>query len=218
MHYLPILAQLAVIYLLAAASPGPNFFMVTQLSLAGRRGLGAASALGVCTASMIWVTLAMLGLAAVLQRVEWLYSGIRIAGALYLVYFGAKLLRASAGRGRSRGSSAPAPAPASPVLPHDGAAWFRAYRSGFVTCATNPKSCAFWTSVFATMFPAHPPLWFYGAVFATIGSLSASWYCGMAFMFASERTQRGYRKLRRPVDALCGAALIGLGAKLVAER
>ena len=80
MHYLPILAQIAVIYLIAAASPGPNFFMITQLSLAGRRSLGAASALGVCTASMIWVTLAMLGLAAVLQRLEWLYSGVRIAG------------------------------------------------------------------------------------------------------------------------------------------
>ncbi len=214
MHYLPILAQIAAIYLIAAASPGPNFFMVTQLSLQGKRSLGAASALGVCTASMIWVTLAMLGMAAVLHRLEWLYSGVRIAGALYLVYFGLKLIRASA---RHRPLQL-APEPASPSLPNDTAAWFRAYRSGFVTCATNPKSVAFWSSVFATMFPAHPPLWFYGAVFATVGSLSASWYCGMAFMFASERTQRGYRKVRRPVDALCGAALVGLGAKLVAER
>ncbi|MGN6316397.1 LysE family translocator [Trinickia sp.] len=213
MHYLPILLQIAVIYLVAAASPGPNFFMVTQLSLAGRRGLGAASALGVCTASMLWVTLAMLGLAAVLQKLEWLYEGVRIAGALYLVYFGLKLLRSSA-----RPSPSPHEAHDAAPAPHDAAAWLRAYRSGFVTCATNPKSCAFWTSVFAAMFPAHPPLWFYGTVFATIGSLSASWYCGVAFMFATERTQRGYRKLRRPIDALCGAALVGLGAKLVAER
>lgn len=214
MHFLPILAQIAVIYLIAAASPGPNFFMITQLSLAGRRSLGAASALGVCTASMMWVSLAMLGLAAVLQRLEWVYTGVRVAGALYLVYFGLKLLRSSARRSPSPQAAEPAP----PDLPHDAAAWFRAYRSGFVTCATNPKSVAFWSSVFATMFPAHPPLWFYGAVFVTVGSLSASWYCGMAFMFASERTQRGYRKLRRPVDGLCGAALIGLGAKLAAER
>lgn len=214
MHFLPILAQIAVIYLMAAASPGPNFFMITQLSLAGRRSHGAASALGVCTASMLWVTLAMLGLAAVLQRLEWLYTGLRIAGALYLVYFGLKLLRASA----RRTPAPPAPAQVLPGAARDAAAWFRAYRSGFVTCATNPKSVAFWTSVFATMFPAHPPLWFYGAVFATVGSLSASWYCGMAFMFASERTQRGYRKVRRPIDAFCGAALVGLGAKLVAER
>jgi threonine/homoserine/homoserine lactone efflux protein len=213
MHDLSILLQIAVIYLVAAASPGPNFFMVTQLSLGGRRGLGAASALGVCTASMLWVTLAMLGLAAVLQRLEWLYTGVRIAGALYLVYFGLKLLRSS-----TRAVPATSVAHDTAAAAHDTAAWLRAYRSGFVTCATNPKSCVFWTSVFAAMFPAHPPFWFYGAVFATIGSLSASWYCGVAFMFATERTQRGYRKLRRPIDALCGAALVGLGAKLVAER
>ena len=111
MHFLPILAQIAVIYLMAAASPGPNFFMITQLSLAGRHSHGAASALGVCTASMLWVTLAMLGLAAVLQRLEWLYTGLRIAGALYLVYFGLKLLRASARR-----TPAP-PTPAQVVAP-----------------------------------------------------------------------------------------------------
>ena len=46
-HYLPILLQIALVYLIALVSPGPNFFMITQLSLAGRRGLGAASALGV---------------------------------------------------------------------------------------------------------------------------------------------------------------------------
>ncbi len=213
MHYLPILLQIAAVYLIAAISPGPNFFMITQLSLAGRRRLGAASALGVGTASVIWATLAMLGVAAVLQRIEWLYAGIRIAGALYLIYFGFKLLRAST----KADPAAAAPSPAEPPA-HDAAAHWRAYRSGLVTCLTNPKSCAFWTSVFAAMFPAHPPLWFYGVVLALIGTLSAGWYGGVALAFATERTQRGYRRLRRPIDGLCGAALVGLGAKLVAER
>ncbi|TKC89300.1 LysE family translocator [Trinickia terrae] len=216
LHYLPILLQIAVVYLIAAISPGPNFFMITQLSLAGRRGLGAASALGVGTASVTWATLAMLGLAAVLQKIEWLYTGIRIAGALYLVYFGLKLLRASA----KAEPAADADADADPADPqtHDATAYWRAYRSGLLTCLTNPKSCVFWTSVFAAMFPAHPPLWFYGVVLALIGTLSAGRYGGVALMFAAERTQRGYRKLRRPIDGLCGAALVGLGAKLVAER
>ncbi|WP_241025576.1 LysE family transporter, partial [Burkholderia sp. Ac-20384] len=74
MTYLPILLQIAVVYLVAAITPGPNFFMISQLSLAGRRSLGAASALGVGTASIAWATLAMLGLAAVLHQVEWMYD------------------------------------------------------------------------------------------------------------------------------------------------
>ncbi|HGL6719532.1 LysE family translocator [Burkholderia contaminans] len=215
MTYLPILLQIAVVYLVAAITPGPNFFMISQLSLAGRRSLGAASALGVGTASIAWATLAMLGLAAVLHQVEWLYEAIRIGGAAYLVYFGCKLLRAGVRR-----DPAPAGAPdgrAPPAAPHAGD-YLRAYRSGLFTCLTNPKSCAFWTSVFAAMLPAHVPLWFNGAVLVMIGVLSAGWYSCVAYLFASPRAQRGYRRVRRPLDALCGVALVGLGAKLVAER
>ena len=56
------------------------------------------------------------------------------------------------------------------------------------------------------------------AVLVTIGVLSAGWYSCVAFLFASPRAQRGYRRVRRPLDALCGAALVGLGAKLAADR
>lgn len=222
MYYASVLFQIAVVYLIAAASPGPNFFMITQLSLSGRRALGGASALGVGTASTIWAALAMLGLAAVLQRIDWLYNGVRIAGALYLVWFGIKLLRA--GTRRSHADAAPAAPSASTAASAevppavDRRAYVRAWRSGLITCLTNPKSCVFWTSVFATMLPTHPPLWFYGVVLAMIGTLSAGWYGGVALMFANERTQRGYRRVRRPIDALCGAAFVGLGLKLAAER
>jgi len=210
-HYLPILLQIAVVYLVAAMSPGPNFFMITQLSLAGRRRLGAASALGVGTASTIWAALAMLGLATVLQKIDWLYNGIRIGGAIYLIWFGFKLLRASAKRGEATVSVEAA----APVA--ESAAHFRAWRTGLITCLTNPKSCVFWTSVFATTFPQHAPGWFYGVVLAMIATLSAGWYGSVALMFATERTQRGYRRLRRPIDGVCGAVLLGLGAKLAAE-
>ncbi|MFC0399564.1 LysE family translocator [Paraburkholderia rhizosphaerae] len=215
--YLPVLLQIAVVYMLAAMSPGPNFFMITQLSLAGRRRLGAASALGVGTASTIWATLAMLGFATVLQRIDWVYNGIRIAGALYLVWFGFRLLRSSFARSGDSITPATSATP-SMRLADDAGAHFRAWRAGLVTCLTNPKSCAFWTSVFATMMPAHAPVWFCAIVIAMISLLSAGWYGSVALMFGTERTQRGYRKLRRPFDALCGAALIGLGAKLAADR
>ena len=170
--------------------------MISQLSLAGRRSLGAASALGVGTASIAWATLAMLGLAAVLHQVEWLYEAIRIGGAVYLVYFGFKLLRAGVRR-----DTTPTDAPTSARRPPH-ARDLRAYRSGLFTCLTNPKSCAFWTSVFAAMLPAHVPLWFNGAVLETIGVLSAGWYSCVAYLFASPRA-RGYRRAA-PLDA-CAA-------------
>lgn len=215
MNLLTILLQIAAVYLVALVTPGPNVFMISQLSLAGRRSLGAVSALGVGTASLIWASLAMLGLAAVLHQVEWLYETIRIGGAVYLAYFGLKLLRASTRRDPAPDAT---PANAATLRPPHARDYLRAYRTGLFTCLTNPKSCAFWTSVFAAMLPAHVPLWFNGATLVTIGAMSAGWYCGVAYLFASPRAQRGYRRVRRPLDALCGAALVGLGAKLAADR
>ncbi|MCG5075862.1 LysE family translocator [Paraburkholderia tagetis] len=232
MHLFATLLQIAIVYLFALVSPGPNFFMVTQLSLAGRRGLGIASAFGVGTGSTLWAALAMLGFAAVLQHIEWLYHGVRVAGALYLLWFGIKLLRSGARRDakaadavdaantadtanatRSTGNAAVTPLP-----PPDRRAWLRTWRAGFLTCLTNPKSCVFWTSVFAAIFPAHPPLWFYGAALALVATMSFGYHSSLALLFADHRTQRGYKRLRRPIDAFCGAALIGLAAKLAADR
>src|ERR1700754_4572980 len=188
--YLPILLQIAVVYFVALVSPGPNFFMITQLSLAGRRRLGAASALGVGMGSTVWATLAMLGFAAVLQKIDWVYNGIRIAGALYLIYFGFKLLRSgmqrtigaigtkhgngtesatgNAGVAASALSDVPPDIPANISPADDAGAHLRAWRRGLVTCLTIPKSCALWTSVFATMMPSDAPLWFCGTLLATI--------------------------------------------------
>lgn len=158
MHPFATLLQIAIVYLFALISPGPNFFMVTQLSLAGRRGLGIASAFGVGTGSTLWAALAMLGFAAVLQHIEWLYHGVRVAGALYLLWFGIKLLRSGARRDVDMAEGAER-TPVAPLPPPDRRAWLRTWRAGFLTCLTNPKSCVFWTSVFAAVFPAHPPLW-----------------------------------------------------------
>jgi threonine efflux protein len=214
MHFFTTLLQIAAVYSLALVSPGPNFFMVTQLSLAGRRSLGVASAFGVGVGSTAWAALAMLGFATVLQRIDWVYNGVRIAGALYLVWFGIKLVRS----GARRDPAAAAPAAMEPLPAAGRHEYFRTWRTGLFTCLTNPKGCVFWTSVFAAMLPTHPPLWFYGAVLATVAAMSFGWHCSIAFLFADDRTQRGYRRVRRPIDAFCGVALVGLGLKLAADR
>ncbi|MFP6557239.1 LysE family translocator [Paraburkholderia sp. B3] len=214
MHYVTLLLQIAAVYSLALVSPGPNFFMVTQLSLAGRRALGVTSAFGVGVGSTAWAALAMLGFATVLQRIDWVYTGVRVAGALYLVWFGIKLVRS----GARRDLVAVAPTAVEPLPPAGRHEYFRTWRAGLFTCLTNPKSCVFWTSMFAAMLPAHPPLGFYGAVLATVAAMSFGWHCGIAFLFADDRTQRGYRRVRRPIDAFCGVALVGLGLKLAADR
>lgn len=206
-HQLILLATIGLVYLAAVASPGPNFFLATQLALAGRRSLGVKVALGIASGSAIWSTLTMLGVAAIMAHAAWLQMAIRIVASLYLAWFGIKLIRGAIRAGDGK--------PHHGALPSTGG---QAYRAGLTTCLTNPKAAAFWTSIFGAMFPADAPGWMYPAVVAVVVTICAGWYIGVAMLLSTEAVQRGYDRIRRPVDAALGMVLLGLGAHMAVSR
>jgi threonine efflux protein len=206
MSYLPNLLTIAGLYLLAVASPGPSFFVITQFSLGGKRRSARSVALGISTGSVVWALLAMFGVAALLASADWLYLAIRIAGAVYLIVLGIKLLLGAVRPATARIASATAMRPT------------RAWQAGLITSLTNPKSGAFWTSVFATTFPADSPAWMFVATAAMIAGLSLGWHLGLATVFTSARVQAGYQRLRRPIDAVSGAILVAFGLRLALSR
>lgn len=207
MLYVSTLVAISGLYLLAAASPGPNFFIISQLSLSGRRRLAVLVALGIALGSTIWASLAMLGIAALLAKVDWLYTAIRLAGALYLIWFGGKLLL-----------SAARPSAITQAADSGIRGTGQALKAGLLTSLSNPKSGAFWTGVFATTFPAGAPLWFHVTTALLIASLSLGWHVGLALVFTSGRVQAGYQRVRRLINAACGGILVALGLRLALER
>lgn len=206
-HQLFVLATIALVYLMAVASPGPNFFLATKLALAGQRRLGLRVALGIASGSAIWATLTMIGVATILSHAAFLQLAIRIFASLYLLWFGIKLIL-----GAIRGGSGVSVADR---LPTTGA---QAWRAGFTTCLTNPKAAAFWTSIFGAMFPVHAPMWMYPATVAIVFTICGGWYVGVAFLLSTEHVQRRYFRIQRPVDGVLGAVLIGFGAHLALSR
>ncbi len=207
MNALSTLLLIAGVYWIAVASPGPNFLLVSQLALSGRGRLGIHAGLGIAVGSSIWAVLAMGGVAAVLAHVAWIHTAIRLAGAAYLVWFGIRLILSA---------RAPAGAPKQLVsVPSTG---WGAFRSGLLTNLTNPKAGAFWTSVFGSIFPAHAPAWLFAATGIMVPCISGGWYVMLSLLFGSDQVQRRYLALRRPIDAVCGVILLGLGASLAASR
>ena len=84
MDYVVALMGLAIVHLLAVASPGPSTVLVIQTSaVAGRRG-GLLAALAMMAGALLWATAALFGLQALFARFEWLYLAFRIGGAIYL--------------------------------------------------------------------------------------------------------------------------------------
>lgn len=83
-----LVASLAVI-----ATPGQDMILVMSKSLAQGTRSGLATAAGVSVGLVGHTLLATLGLGALLRTSEWLFTGIKFAGAAYLVYLGVQLLR-----------------------------------------------------------------------------------------------------------------------------
>jgi threonine efflux protein len=205
MSYLPQLATVGGVMLLACISPGPDLIAVTSHALAKRK-TGLYAAAGISTSHAIWAALAIFGLGLIVAKLAWLYAAIRIAGAAYLIYLGGKTLL------ELRSAASPAATAAAPVTSA------HAYRRGLVVGLTNPKAAAFFGSLFVTILPAHAPLGVHVATLAIVCAVSIAWFSAMAILFSTARVQTGYTRLRKPIDAVMGTVLLGLGAKLALER
>jgi threonine efflux protein len=206
MSYLPQLALVAGVMLLACASPGPDLMAVTSQALERRRA-GLFAACGIATSHALWATLAIFGLGLILAQLAWLYGAIRVAGALYLIYLGIRML---AGLRQPAGKLEASAAAASSV--------FGAYRRGLLVGLTNPKGAAFFGGLFVTVLPAHAPLWVHAATVAVVTIVSLGWFNAMAVVFSMQRVQNGYGRIRKIVDGTMGTILIALGAKLAFDR
>ena len=134
--HLPQLLALSGIILLACASPGPDFVAVTSHALSERR-CGMLVGLGITCAVAVWASLAVFGFGLLIQQFFWLYEGIRLAGAAYLIYLGARMLMGA--------FRAPAGTQAIAQAPRLGAG--QAWRRGFLVGITNPKTATFFAPI-----------------------------------------------------------------------
>jgi len=81
--------------LIGAMSPGPSFVLVARTSIALSRRDGLAAALGMGVGAVAFATLVLFGLQALLTRIAWLDTGLRLLGGAYLLYLAVRLWRSA---------------------------------------------------------------------------------------------------------------------------
>lgn len=201
-----ILLGIAVAIAIGAMSPGPSFVLVSRISVANTRLHGLAAAIGMGLGGALFAVLALAGLIALLERVEWLYLVLKVAGGLYLVYLGVMIWRGAAAPisvGSAEGRSMQS-------LP-------RSLALGFVTQISNPKTAVVYASIFAALMPQNPPLMVVVALPPVIFLIEAGWYAIVAIAFSAPRSQRAYLNAKHWVDRLAGAVIGALGLRLIGE-
>lgn len=201
---LAFLGSVASLYFVLAASPGPNFVIITRAAASRSSSYAIAVSAGVSTASVVWAGLAAAGLGMVIAGYGELNRWLQLAGGAYLLYLGLKMLRGGGTAAVAAGASLP------------GGLW-EGWRLGFWTNMTNPKSLAFFSSAFAALFSPELPSWIQVAAVAVVGVISLSWNLVVVCLFSRQRARRAYQGAKRWIDVGSGCLLSFFGCRLMAH-
>jgi RhtB (resistance to homoserine/threonine) family protein len=202
--FLPLITIIGI-HLAAVISPGPNFFISAKHGLSYSRPAGLSTTAGVATGTLIHITLGFLGLSALIAQSIWLYTLLKYAGAIYLIYLGVKALRAKRERSDWSGLQAEQSLAMSPE---------RAYGIGLATCLTNPKAALYFFALFTTVISANTPLTIKVTLVVLLPLISWLWYSLVALSFSLQPFKQWYNSIYGWVEIVFGLLLIGLGAKI----
>lgn len=201
---LPIWAFLAVTLPLVA-TPGASTTVVLRNSIAGGARAGLFTAVGCNLGNVGYGCLTAFGVAVALQRWPSVWLVLRVAGVAYLAWLGIRSLLRAVQSPHAR------LAPASPATGSD----WRSLSSGFLTNVLNPSLAAFYLIVVPQFIPREAP-------FARSAMTLTALHVALAFPWHSTWALAGSAMARalssgwprRALDALTGAALIWLAAKV----
>ncbi len=198
----------ALIHLLAVASPGPDFAVVVRESVANGRRAGTWTALGVGSAIFLHVTYSLLGIGLIVSQSIMLFSALKWLAAAYLVYIGIKALRAKP----ADSGAEELPTPAVERTPRG------AFTTGFVTNGLNPKATLFFLSLFTVVINPHTPLLVQAGYGVYLAAATASWFCLVAWLFSQQRVRAGFTRMGHWFDRMMGVVLIALGVKVAFSK
>lgn len=192
--------------LLVIATPGQDMILVMSRSVALGPTAGVVTAAGVSIGLVGHTVLAALGLGAILRASEMLFTGLKLAGAAYLVWLGIGLLRTRGAELALRGSSARSPG--------------RLFADGALSNLSNPKIAVFYFAFLPQFVPA-------GAAHPTLSMLALGLvFAGLTFLVKAPvglfaGLLSGWLRARPRalvwLHRASGAVLVGLGVRLAME-
>ncbi|MFC6022812.1 LysE family translocator [Plantactinospora solaniradicis] len=216
MHGVSVLGFLVAVAPITT-TPGTSLTLVVSRVAAGGRRQGWWVILGTVTGIYVHATLAAVGLAALVLRSSQAFWTVKLVGAAYLVGFGLWLLWSAT---RHRHSHPPEPAGTEPAasgprrLPWRG---HHPYLQGLLGNVLNPKAAAVYLTLAPQFLDSHRSVLVPMLVLATAhAALHTCWLAGWtAISGAAARLLRTAR-VRRALDRLTGAILVGLGIRTAA--
>jgi RhtB (resistance to homoserine/threonine) family protein len=198
------LAGLGVLVLLTV-SPGADMALIAKVTIERGRRAAFVTTLGICTGLLVHATASALGLSVVLATSAEAFTIVKLAGAAYLAYLGVRALRDSFGT-----------LPAAEAHP---ARARTALFQGLLSNVLNPKVAVFYLTFLPQFIDPSGNVLAQSLVFAAAHAvMGIVWLAAYAYLIARLSRSFAGSRLRRWLERVTGAVLIGLGVRLAFER
>ncbi|NAW57921.1 MULTISPECIES: LysE family transporter [unclassified Vibrio] len=198
--------SLAILGILIVISPGADFVLVLKNSLNAGRKAGLLTAAGISLAITIHISYSWLGISYLVSQNQWLFMGIKYAGAAYLIYLGIKgILSASADAALSYSAE-------QPLAAH------RYLLQGFLCNALNPKTMLFFLSIFSQVISADGSTDMEALLYGVyMIALHGIWFSLVATLITAPLLQKRLLGMKKRLNQACGAGLMLFGAALAVK-
>jgi len=204
MEYLPLIGTVALLNLLAAISPGPDFVVTARNSLCYSRRAGIFTALGISLALCVHLFYCAAGIGYIISTSVVLFSILKLLGAAYLIYLGVSSFIAKGSRidltEENTGTDLTR---------------LKAFRMGFLTNVLNPKATLFFLSLFTLVIGNSTPIYIILTISAVIILTAFTWFTIVSIFLAQQNVQRVFLKYEKIINRTLGGFLVFLGVKII---
>ncbi|TWX68163.1 LysE family translocator [Colwellia sp. C1TZA3] len=200
------------IHLLAAASPGPDFVLVSQQTLSNGKQTGFMVSIGIALGLSVHIIYSALGLAAVIANSATALWAIKIIGGGYLIYLGVQGLRAK---------------PMSKIDPVDEFseqqtlkkhAKLSAIAKGFLCNALNPKAPVYFVALFTVVLSPNLPILHLVIYGVWMMILQLLWFSTVVVLLSRPSVNEKFQHLGHWIDRVLGGAMVLIGLKVLASK
>ena len=198
---------ITTVHLLAAASPGPDFVLVSQQTLSNGKRAGLLCSLGISLGLSVHILYSAFGLAAVIANSASALWAIKLLGGSYLIYLGVSGLRARVRNAEAITTDAAADQPG-----------LKTIGLGFLCNALNPKAPIYFISLFTIVLSQSTPaqhLLVYGIWMMV---LQFAWFSFLTLLLSRPMVTDRFQALGHWIDRVAGGAMLLLGIKVLVSR
>ncbi len=224
------------VHLLAAASPGPDFVLVSQQTLAKGRRTGLLCSLGITLGLAIHIIYSVLGLATVIAHSQPLLTAIKWLGGGYLIYLGWQGIQAKPKKrvdltvSDSQAIIPETDTKTTPSIPNQLAlikkpviakdyqkaeSTLAILRRGFFCNVFNPKAPVYFVAIFTLVLSPDIPLWQLSIYGVWMMILQMAWFSTVVMLLSIPTILRRFQRFEHWIDRILGSAMIVLGLNLI---